>query len=113
MKQTVEKVRLPVPLTLEDLVPDWNEPLQHTILAKLYAGGTRLDNGWQFRWDGITRRVPSAIPMKHRGRKLQSMTVLCDTHDRKTIQTILAYYTWNECIEYSFEYGGGKSNVSQ
>ena len=112
-ERMVERVRLSAPLTLEDLIPDWDEPFKNTIIAKLYAGGTRLDDGWKYRWDGITRRIPPMIPAKHKGRKLQSMTILCDPKDRKTIQAILTYYTWNECVEYVLEYEGGMTHVPQ
>lgn len=94
MKVFVEK-----PLTLEDIVPREEEPFTDLIITRIYSGGTRLDDGWKYRWDGISRHVPDCIPQKHKGKKLQAMDIMVNMKDRNTIETIFANYTDNR-IEY-------------
>lgn len=95
-------IRLDVekPLTLEDIVPREEEWIPDLIKTRIYAGGSRLDEGWRYRWDGIARHVPNIIPRKYKGKKLQEMDVIVNMQDRNTIETIFAVYTG-----YRVEYG--------
>jgi len=95
-------VRLDVekPLTLEDLTPREEECFADLINTWIYAGGSRLDDGWRWRWNGIARHVPEIIPRKYKGKRLQAMEVLVNMQDRNTIETIFAVYT-----VYRVEYG--------
>ena len=89
------------PLTLAELVPgSWETPLRDMVITRIYAGGTRLDEGWKHRWDGINRLIPPMIPHKNKGRNLQNMTVMVNPGDRMTVETIFAYYTGGYCVEY-------------
>ena len=93
------KIFVEKPLTLEDIVPGEEEPFTKLTITRIYSGGSRLDNGWKYRWDGISRHVPDCISRKHKGKKLQSMDVIVNTKDRLTIETIFGNYT--DCrIEY-------------
>lgn len=102
MTQTVEHVSLPAPLTLADIKPDGWWPSGSIITTRIYQNGTRLDNGWMFRWDGISRKVPDFIPMTKDGELLVSMDVLCK-EDRNTIASIIARYPYGEAVEYVLE----------
>lgn len=95
-------VRLDVekPLTLEDLTPREEEWITDLINTRIYAGGSRLDDGWRWRWDGIACHLPEIIPRKYKGKKLQAMDVLVNMQDRNTIETIFGVYTG-----YRVEYG--------
>lgn len=94
------RVEVEKPLTLEDIVPREEEWITDLINTRIYAGGSRLDNGWRWRWDGISRHVPDIIPKKYKGKKLQAMDVCVNMQDRNTIETIFAVYTG-----YRVEYG--------
>lgn len=101
MKQTVIRVELPEKMTLRNLAPPtWDTDLNEVVITKIYAGGTRLDEGWKYSWDGIHKMIPPMIPRKNKGRNLQSMIVMVNMEDRMTIETILAYYTGWDCVEY-------------
>ena len=101
MKQPVTvRVELENPLMLDDLVPEDRLSLYGTVNTRIYADGTRLDEGWRYRWDGITRKIPPCVPWKNKGRKLQNMTVIVNPQDRRTVETIFAYYTGCDVIEY-------------
>lgn len=95
-------VRLDIekPLTLEDFTPREEEWITDLVTTRIYAGGSRLDEGWRYRWDGIARHVPDIIPRKYKGKKLQAMDVIVNMQDRNTIETIFAVYTG-----YRVEYG--------
>ena len=93
------RVDLDKPLTLEDLMPDDRMSLYGTINTRIYAGGSRLDEGWRYRWDGITRKIPPCVPHKNKGRNLQTVTVIVNPQDRRTVETIFAYYT-GHMVEY-------------
>ena len=97
-----EAVRVYVekPMTLEDLIPGEEEPFTDLIITRIYAGGSRIDGGWQYRWDGIGRHVPDCIPRKHKGKKLQAMDVIVSVKDGMTVETIFGVYTG-----YRIEYG--------
>ena len=45
------KVYVEKPMTLEDLIPGEEEPFTDLIITRIYAGGSRIDGGWQYRWD--------------------------------------------------------------
>ena len=94
------RVEVEKPLTLEDLIPREEECFADLITTRIYAGGSRLDEGWRWRWDGIARHVPDIIPRKYKGKKLQAMDVIVNMQDRNTIETIFAVYTG-----YRVEYG--------
>lgn len=93
------KILVDAQMTLEDIAPREEEPFTKLINTRIYAGGSRLDNGWKYRWDGISRHVPDCIPRKHNGKKLQNMDVIVNMKNRNTIETIFGNYT--DCrIEY-------------
>lgn len=103
----MELVRVAVekPLTLRDIMP--GSPLEANprdlVITAIYDRGTRLDNGWMYRWDGINRRIPEMVERKHKGKRLQRMVVIVDHETRSNIRTIIAYYTQNCTVEYSVE----------
>lgn len=101
MEPVAIRVELERPLTLNDLCPEsWETPLRKMVIARIYAGSTRLDEGWKYRWDGINRLIPPMVPHKNKGRNLQNMTVIVNHDDRMTVETIFAYYTGGYCVEY-------------
>lgn len=96
-----EILKLSAPLTLADIRPDWETPMSDMTVTKIYQGGSRIDNGWCYSYDGILRVVPPCIPRKHKGKKLRGMTVMV-RGDGQTVAEIFAHYT-GHTVEYGLE----------